>query len=378
MKAVAGRAGRVLMSDRAVRSLEFLEKSASTARVLNLFQIFKVHGHTAAWREQPLFQSPGLNQALLIKHRLRRNETDLFRGQRRVATKIVVPIDSRDLKAGGRYLFFEQTDYAAVLKEVFGVTADHPDFRTLQLIDRLPSLDPFLLREQLSRAGIDPAPCYFAISEGDMQKMLSFVQNEIEPLVQLSFGGTKASPASINRMAKKILSNAPGDRMEGLGEVLRLSPDQYEEGIFCWKGFLYFKWTLGSMADDVGSVMSKVASIKPVGSMDSDAREYLARGREVVCEQIKRTQAETRQTMMIYDQAYAGLTRNGDPLIFRDFLLRAPALFARLGEQLGTIQHVISFWNFRFCPKSPAPSVSELIDIFMDFETSLKGRSEAT
>ena len=366
------------MSDRAVRSLEFLEKSASTARVLNLFQIFKVHGHTAAWREQPLFQSPGLNQALLIKHRLRRNETDLFRGQRRVATKIVVPIDSRDLKAGGRYLFFEQTDYAAVLKEVFGVTADHPDFRTLQLIDRLPSLDPFLLREQLSRAGIDPAPCYFAISEGDMQKMLSFVQNEIEPLVQLSFGGTKASPASINRMAKKILSNAPGDRMEGLGEVLRLSPDQYEEGIFCWKGFLYFKWTLGSMADDVGSVMSKVASIKPVGSMDSDAREYLARGREVVCEQIKRTQAETRQTMMIYDQAYAGLTRNGDPLIFRDFLLRAPALFARLGEQLGTIQHVISFWNFRFCPKSPAPSVSELIDIFMDFETSLKGRSEAT
>lgn len=89
------------MSDRAVRSLEFLEKSASTARVLNLFQIYKVHGHTTAWREQPLFQSVGLNQALLIKHRLRRNETDLFRGQRRVATKIVVPIDNRELKAGG-------------------------------------------------------------------------------------------------------------------------------------------------------------------------------------------------------------------------------------------------------------------------------------
>ncbi|MEY3292569.1 MAG: hypothetical protein RJB12_340, partial [Pseudomonadota bacterium] len=66
------------MSDRAVRSLEFLEKSASTARVLNLFQIYKAHGHTSAWREQPLFQTPGLNQALVIKHRLRRNETDLF------------------------------------------------------------------------------------------------------------------------------------------------------------------------------------------------------------------------------------------------------------------------------------------------------------
>ena len=365
------------MSDRAVRSLEFLEKSASTARVLNLFQIQKAHGHTAPWREEPLFQSPGLNRALLIKHRLRRNETDLFRGQRRVATKIVVPIDGRELKAGGRYVFVEQTDYASILKEVFGITVDDPDFRTLQLIDKLPSLDPFILREQLSRAGIVPAPCYFAISEADMQKMQSFVQGEIEPLVQLSLGGTKASTSAVARMAAKILSNAPGDRMVGLGEVLRLSPEQYEEGIFCWKGFLYFKWTLGSMSEDVAGVMSKVASIKPVGPMDTDARAYLARGREVVREQIKRARAETRQTMKVYDEAYAGLTQNGDPLIFRDFLLKAPALFARLGEQLGAIQHVVSFWNFRFRPKSAAPSASELIDIFMDFETSLKGRSES-
>jgi hypothetical protein len=364
------------MSDRAVRSLEFLEKSASTARVLNLFQIYKLHGHTKAWREAPLFESQGLNQALVIKHRLRRNETDLFRGSRRVATKIIVPIDDRDLKAGGRFVFFDQINYAAILKEVFGITPDHPDFRTLKLIDQLPSLDPFLLREQLSRAGINPAPCYFAISEADMQKMLSFVQREIEPLVQLSLGETTASTSSIARMAAKILSNSPGDRMDGLGEVLRLNPEQYEEGIFCWKGFLYFKWMLGSMAEDIAGVMAKVASIKTVGPMDSEAREYLVRGREVVRDQIKRARAETRQTMKIYDEAYAGLTKNGDPLIFRDFLLKAPSLFARLGDQLGAIQHVISFWNFRFGPKAPAPSVSELIDIFMDFETSLKGRNE--
>ncbi len=366
------------MSDRAVRSLEFLEKSGSTARVLNLAQSYKIHGQTAAWRNQPLFTTPGLNQSLLIKHRLRRDETDLFRGPRRVATKIVVPIDSRELKAGGRYVFFDQINHAAIFQEVFGITVDHPDFRTLKLIDQLPSLDPFLLREQLNRAGIHPAPCYFAISEGDMQKMQAFVQREIEPLVQLSLGGAKASPSSVTRMAAKILSNAPGDRMVGLGEVLRLNPEQYEEGIFCWKGFLYFKWTLGSMAEDVAGVMDKVANIKPVGSMDSEAREYLARGREVVREQIKRARAETRHTMKIYDEAYAGLTKDGNPLIFRDFLLRAPALFARLGEQLGAIQHVISFWNFRFRPKSPAPSVSELIDIFMDFETSLKGRPDST
>jgi len=365
------------VSDRAIRSLEFLERSASTARVLNLAHVAKLHGRTAAWREQPLFRTPGLNTALLIKHRLRRNETDLFRGSRRVGTKILLPIDARELKAGGRYVFFDQVNHLAILKEVFGITPEHPDFRTLKLIDELPSLDPFLLREQLQRGGVSPASCYFAISEADMQKMLQFVEGEITPLVQLSLGGAAASASAVARMASRILSNAAGDRMDALGEVMRLSPEEYDEGIFCWKGFLYFKWTLGSMTEDLAGVVSKVTSIKPVGPMDADAKAYISRGRDVVAKLIRQARAETRETLTIYETAYAGLTEKGDPMIFREFLLRAPSLFNRLGEQLGAIQHVVSFWKFRFGPKSPASSPSELMDIFMDFETSLRGRSEA-
>jgi hypothetical protein len=364
------------MADRAFRSLQFLERSASTARVLNLRQTYEAHGHTTAWREQPLFQSAGLNRALLIKHRLRRDETDLLRGQTRVATKIILPLDNSDLRAGGRYVFVEQTNFAHIAKAVFGITPDHPDFKTLELIAKLPSLDPFLLREQLSRAGIHPAPCYFAISEADMEKMMSFVESEIEPLIKLSLEGTKASTGSVSRMAAKILSNAPENRMDALGEVLRLSPEQYDEGIFCWKGFLYFKWTLKSMAEDIASVAEKIASIKPVGPTDREAREYIARGREVLREQMKRARAEALETLKFYDDAYAGLTQNGDPLMFREFLLKAPALFAGLGNQLGSLQHVVSFWNFRFGPKSATVDVSEMIDIFMDFESSLNSQSE--
>ena len=51
------------------------------------------------------------------------------------------------------------------MQEAFGVAADHPDLKTLRLIDQLPSLDPFLLREQLRRGGVDAAPCYFALSD---------------------------------------------------------------------------------------------------------------------------------------------------------------------------------------------------------------------
>lgn len=367
------------MSDRAVRNLENLERSASTARVLNLHQIAKAHRHTPDWKERALFRTTELNTCLVVKHRLRRNEVDMFRGRRQVATKIIIPIDGHDLKTGGRYVFVDQINFEQTLLEVFGVPAEHPDVKTLRLIDRLPSLDPFLLREQLSRAGLDVAPCYFALSEADLKKMMDFVKGEITPLIELSLGGAAAGGnTAIERMAAKILSNAPGDRMDALGQTLRLNPEQYQEGVFCWKGFLYFKWSLGSMTRDIALVAEKVATVKPVGPMDTAAREYITRGREVLRTLIARACVDCRSTLKFYDAAYAGLIEDGNPVGFRDFLLEAPALFARLGDQLGAIQHIVSFWNYRFSPRASAPGVDELMDIFMDFEVSLRGRDDDT
>ena len=153
------------MTDRSIRNLANLRDSASTSRVLNLTSVHAEHGHTEEWAEAPLFRNPLLNRALLIKHRLRRDELDRFRLRRHVATKIVLPIDAGDLRVGGRYIFVGEIGYEATMQQVFGIGPDHPDIATLKVMDSLPGLDPFLLREQLRRTGLEPAPCYFDLSE---------------------------------------------------------------------------------------------------------------------------------------------------------------------------------------------------------------------
>jgi hypothetical protein len=47
-------------------------------------------------------------------------------------------------------------------------------------------------------------------------------------------------------------------------------------------------------------------------------------------------------------------------------------MFCDLGERLGAVNHIVSFWNFRF-PQGKLPTVTgpELIDILADFEESL-------
>lgn len=374
------------MTDRAVRNLEHLKSSASTARVLNLLRVWEENGDSSAdgavrnpdWAARPIFRTPALNRSLIIKHRLRRNETDLFTGRRQVATKVVIPIDDEDLKTGGRYVFVNQIGFERMMMEAFGVAPTHPDIETLRLIDKLPSLDPFLLREQLRRGGLDPSPCYFSISDSDLQRMLAFVRSEIEPLVTLSFGGDAiaVNSDSAGRMASKILSNTPGDQLDALRLTLRLAPEQYQEGVFCWKGFLYYKWTLVALLGEVAAVAEAVRTIKPVGKTDRAAKEYLARSRDVLRGRIIKTCDEVSRTLRIYDDAYAKLTQEGRPTAFRDFLLDAPSMFSKLGDQLGAVQHIVSYWRFRFGPGAAPVNVEELMDIFMDFETGLLGRGE--
>jgi len=364
------------LTDRAVRNLEFLERSASTARVLNLLKIAKENRHDADWKERPLFQTPALNVCLVIKHRLRRNEIDSFRVRRQTVTKVIVPIDPAELKSGGRYVFVDQSTFEQTMMDVFGIGAGHRDVKTLRLIDQLPSLDPFLMRDHLRLGGINVAPCYFAISSADLEDMIESVKAEIAPLIALSLGGATADPAHISRMASKLLWDDKGDGLDILGRTLRLNPEQYQEGIFCWKGFLYYKWSMNNIVSKVKYVTNSILRVIPVGYVDQKSREYIDIGRRNLVAQIRETCSVARDTLSVYDVAYAGLIRDGDPLRFRDFLLQAPAMFASLGEQLGAIQHIVSFWNFRFGKSASPPTVEELIDIFMDFTSSLSSRDE--
>ena len=365
-----------MSSDRSFRNLNHLEKSASTARLLNLLRVWREHDQTDDWRDRPLFRTRALNQSLVIKHRLRRDELDLFRSRRHIATKIVLPIDTTDLKAGGRYFFVNEVAFERMMRSAFGIGPDHPDVILMRLIDELPSLDPFLLREQLRRNGRDPAACYFGISDADLDRMMHFVEREISPLVALTLGDSQASGASVQRLASKILSNDPGDRMEALGITLNLPPDQYQEGVFCWKGFLYYKWSLGELLPDALRVADAVARVKPQGSTTPNVRAYLAHSRTSLRRRILGACRSVSKKLKVYDEAYSALTVQANPNAFRDFLLEAPATFRTLGEQLGVLQHIVSYWAFRFGPGAPLTTPEELMDVLMDFEAGLAGRDE--
>lgn len=361
------------MSASEIRSLSSLENSASTARVLNLRKVFVDHCDDEDYKKAPFFNNVTLNRCLILKHRLRRNEQDEFTEFRNVATKLVVPIDLTDLKMGALYVFIGQRNFEKMLCNSLNKTELElqKDLETLRRLDSIPTLDPFLLRETLDRFGIKPANCYFQITEADITRMLAFVETEIGALVRMSFGNDgNAEQASI--LTKKLLSNSGAADTEALRLTLHMDNIQYREGIFCWKAFLYYKWQLRDLMPKATRILSEIENVIPRGRAVSEEKLQISEMRGNIARSFNKAVKNVSDTLAIYDNAYYMLTQKSDPQVFKNFLLSAPELFKALGERLGAVQHLLSFWRYRV-PEGTRPQMAaeELLDIFGDFENSL-------
>ncbi len=365
---------------REVRSLIALTESASTARVLNL-AARDPSQRAALGPQRVLFRSPALDRAIIVKHRLRNHERDWFVAPKTVSTKLLIPIDPADLTVGAHSLFVNQKGCDEALSGALGIDRSPEDGAhdrlVLAALDELPSLDPFLTREHLKRRGFAVADEYFDISPADIARMTGFVRGEIVPLVKLCFG-QNAGALQTERLTEKLLAAEIDASMDPLRLTLKMDETQFVEGVFCWKGFLYYKWVLADVLKEVGAVVRGVRDIQAIGDLTPEEACFIAAARVRIQAGVKRTCRHVRASLQTYDAAFEELTRKANPVAFRDFLLAAPQMFSEVGDKLGAVQHITSFWRYRARGGALTMPAGDLFDVMTDFDNSLSEAPETT
>lgn len=359
------------------RDLSLIRASGSTARVLNLALVFERHGENEDYLNKPLFRNLRLNRSLIVKHVVRPHERELFARPTTIATKVILPYAVTQLELGGTSFMVDEMRFESLLREGAGgykVPADlTADAELLRVLASLPSFDPFLLRERLRHMGIDPARVYFEIAEADITRMRAFVGNEIAQLVRLAFatGGADAGGLS-QRLADKLMTDETAKTLDPLRQTLRLSGEEYIEGVFAWKGFLYYKWLMDEIRPGLTEFRPRFAGLRVVRA-SSEERHQLSEMRRDILKKMDLALQRVDDTLLQYGVAFAALA-DGQPTAFRDFLLKAPSLFIPIGEAVGVIRHIDSFWRFRF-PEGVTPIMEgdEAIEVLHDFESTVAG-----
>jgi hypothetical protein len=367
-----------LNTDRTYRSLRGLEKTASTSRVLNLAALAARNATNPDHEKKPFFVAATLNGAVIVRHRLREQEREAFDRPRYTATKLIIPFERSDLGLGGRSVFVQERAWLDAFEELRGEAPDlQRDVAVLEAIDEMPSLDPFLLREHLRRRGFDISPSHFEISAPDLARMQRFVGSEIAKLIELAYRDADTNEGNTSRLVEALLSSRTDERLEPLRLTLRLEKENYKEGIFAWKGFLYYKWVLNSLWGNLRDVFSELGRVKVIGPVDSETASELEALKQRLRQKMERQVKSVMNQLGVYDEVFSQLTVEGNALAFRDFLLKSPEMFLLLGEGCGLVSHIATYWRYQFPRGRPlSANIIQLMDVLQDFEVSLGSEAE--
>jgi len=358
---------------RGVRSLASLMTSRSSSRVLNLIAAWDAAERVKRPLEPLLFHTPSLNRSFIIKHRLRLNERESFPDFRSTATKLILPIDPTNLSIGGKSVFIGQINFEQLIEEATGIqdVYDDPDIKLLHELDRIPSFDPFIFREWMNKLGRTADERYFALAPSVIAGMEDFVVQEIGHLVSMSLAGSAAN-AAILRLARKMLSSHYDAELAPLQVTLRMSKEEFRDGMFGWKGLLYYKWLAKRIENDLPGLLSGMLGVRPKRHITREQIEDSSGLVRSIGASISQYFNAVSDRVRTYDASYQMLTRKQDPVGFRAFLLKAPQMFLEMGEYVGMLEHSVDFWKYRSKDIEPSRFTGDdYLELILDLKDGL-------
>jgi hypothetical protein len=339
---------RALKTVSGVESLSSITARSSSARVLDLHSLALYASDDPDHAARPMFTHSVLNRTIIVKHHPRPGEFE-FGEHGAICTKVIFPFDPRDLDLGGQYLLVDDPDLIAQLERHLDYRdADlNRDVLTLMLLDRLPTLDPFLLHEGLAANRLDVSPCYFRLSPADKHEMLDFVAQQVEALISLCFGGAAVSIAQTKRLSELILAEGDSPELDPLRLAMRMEPPEFAQAMFCWKAVLYYRWRSRLLRPEMKVTRRAIASLETT-RFEPDLSRFVRAGVGRLEGMIAECQRRIANMFREYDEVFEALTQQRSPERFRRFLIEGPRMFASLGEHMGRIEQLISYWAHQF------------------------------
>ncbi len=201
-----------------------------------------------------LFANSILNDGIYFKV----IETSQISGQLvySVETLAYFPYNLENIYEGGDSVLFSDPKFFAKLYDKTGIdTRSEEDQKKiehvrpiLEMIEALPTLDPFLLKSKAQQLGIEDRihPSYFNISLDDWRRIQAPIRKKISDLVLRALGGDgdEDDPAieqHVSKFLAKIWEARDVDGIEDFVESLEIPVEKAPELFFAWKAICFYQ-----------------------------------------------------------------------------------------------------------------------------------------
>jgi hypothetical protein len=298
------------------------------------------------------FRNPPLNNVVFIKDAVPESERK-GRHVPPVGTKLYFPFNESDIYDGGRTIFLHDPQLSQSLVENFGQNATltkealAEDLRLLEVLDSLPSLDPFLMKDVFARSGIAVNEAYFDITPEQWKEIEIFILQRFEPLVKAAFPDAMSSDERARLLVEKIWEAKDVVALAPLIEAFRLPQDKALEIFAAWKGINFYSFQYTRVQPRLIEMARWLKGVEiPFGAMPNDERNKLLANMEVVKTELRREWQKVEAILREYTDAYDNMFKHKvSSTQFLDFLRNCRKAYWDLGSGIGKVNDGAYCWG---------------------------------
>jgi hypothetical protein len=296
------------------------------------------------------FRNKPMNRLVLIKDVMPEGESRNATSS--IGTKLYFPFNENDIYEGGRTIFLHDKHLEHAFKDNFGETALKPDalaedMKILGIIDRLPSLDPFLMKDVYRNEGFDMNPAYFEIGQELWAEIENHILQSFEPLVKAAFPDAMASDDKARLLVQKIWEGRDLDTLRPLAAAFQLPKGEELEIFAAWKGVNFYSFQLERAKPLMIDFMTWLKDIQiPAGAVSAAERTEIKAQLEGSKTKLRGDWQLADSIIHNYQESYDKLFKkkigSGD---FLAFLKNSNKAYWDLGNSLGKTGHAAYCWD---------------------------------
>jgi hypothetical protein len=296
------------------------------------------------------FRNKPMNRLVLIKDAVPESES---RGATSsIGTKLYFPFNENDIYEGGRTIFAHDRHMESALADNFGQGALKQDalaedMRILKILDKLPSLDPFLLKDVFRNEGVEINAAYFEVGKELWREIETYILQSFEPLVQAAFPNAVASDEKARALIEKIWEGRDLDTLRPLAAAFQLPQGQELEIFTAWKGINFYAFQFERAKPLMLEMMAWLKDLQiPVGAVSAAERNEMKASLEATVSRLRSEWQLADNIIRDYQSSYDKLFKQKiGSADFLAFLKKSNKAYWDIGNALGKTGHATYCWD---------------------------------
>tara|TARA_R110002110_G_scaffold414147_1_gene643207 strand:- start:70389 stop:71582 length:1194 start_codon:yes stop_codon:yes gene_type:complete len=314
----------------------------------------------------PMFRNKYLNESIVFKI----VDSIVIKGKRRygVETLIYFPYNHKNIYEGGDSILMTDERRAEKLLHKCGLdpAKDNEtensvwDNDMMDMIDELPTLDPFLLKCKAQQLGIEDKlnEAYFNISLEEWNRIQKPIRQKIDALVRKALGMADGEESpdpnvrakidqNISKFLKKIWEARDIDGIEDFVYGMEMPPERAPELFFAWKAICYYQVQFSEIEHSMRRLFAWIGNPKTAypadfGGMRSEAQDQIKSDIKLLRALFRENYTSIVTTLKDYEESYRMFIEDSKPGPFKEFLANADTYYVDLAACLSGNSHAIN------------------------------------